>query len=195
MKKPTLLFCLVLLSFLLLPGCRGSGHSEQYELGFEEGFSEGYDEGRNDSYDEIFESGYDVGYEDGYDNGYDDGRSDHNLIDDDDYDGGYDDGYDDGYSDGNADGYYEGAAFTCLFFGDVDRAFQCADNGAAWFAFLDGYDQYISDIYSDDTTRSELFWAFISLTMSGDPTSEEIDLLIDTFGRDLFIRNGISIDP
>lgn len=72
MKKPTLIFCLVLLALSLLPSCGGSGHSEQYELGFEEGFSEGYAEGRNDSYDEIFESGYDVGYEDGYAKGYDD---------------------------------------------------------------------------------------------------------------------------
>ena len=139
------------------------------------------------------------GYHDGYEDGFEDGKETVRDQMEDDYeewyDMGYDEGYTDGYADGESDGYYAGATYTCLFFGDVDRAFQCANNGCAWLTFISAYDQYIADIYSDEDTESALFWAFISLTVGEDATKEEIELLINTFGEDLFARNGISITP
>ena len=132
------------------------------------------------TYDSGYEEGRLIGKEIGYENGYDEG---------------YDEGYYVGYDDGHSDGYYDGATYTCLFFGDVDRAFQTALNGSAWFTFIDAYDQYISNIYDDNTTRSELFWAIVSATLSEDgATKEEKELLISTFGKDLFTRNGITLD-
>jgi hypothetical protein len=135
------------------------------------------------TYDTGYEYGYDVGYDAGYDAGYDDG-----------YNEGNDTGYNEGYSDGETDGYYAGATYTCLFFGDVDRAFQSARKGIAWYTFIDAYDQYISNIYNDNDTRSELFWTLYSAVLGNDLTEDEIDLLISTFGTDLFTRNGITLN-
>lgn len=130
-------------------------------------------------------------YDEGYEIGYEEGYSDANWE----LEDGYDVGYDEGYDDGHSDGYYAGATYTCLYFKDVDRAFRCAQNGSAWDTFIDAYDEYIRNIYDDESTRSELFWAFVSLMVSEDPTEAEIELLTSTFGKDLFIRNGVSLTP
>lgn len=142
-----------------------------------------------------YENGYNVGYNDGYDAGYEEGRWEG-------YDDGYDEGYwdaentyEDNYDNGYSDGYYAGGTYACLYYGDVDRAFQCAKNGCAWDTFIDAYDQYISDIFKDDDTKMALFWAFISATVGdGGVTKEEKELLISTFGEELFARNGISLN-
>lgn len=136
------------------------------------------------AYSEDYARGYDDGYFDGYF-----AAVDANGMDTSDGD------YDEGYADGNRDGYYEGATYTCLFFGDVDRAIRSAYKGSAWYTFIDAYDQYISNIYDDSETRSTLFWAFVSATISEDATDEEIDLLYSTFGKELFTRNDISLNP
>lgn len=128
-----------------------------------------------------YESGYDAGFDEGFDEGYNEAELE------------YEDKYMEGYNDGNSDGYYAGATYTCLFFGDVDRAVRSAYKGSAWGTFIDAYDQYISNIYDDDDTRSALFWAFVSVKSSNGMTAEERALLISTFGEDLFTRNGIKI--
>ena len=166
MKKITAIIIALVLVIIFLSACG----PEPYQSDFNEGYDLGYEVGRED------------GYERGYEDGCDDGEE------------GYDAGYKDGYADGELDGYYAGATYTCLFFGDVDRAFKSADNGGAWLTFLDGYDEYISDIFDEgDGKRSDLFWAFISVTLSEDATDEEKNLLISTFGADLFTRNGIHL--
>lgn len=132
----------------------------------------------------VYQSGYDVGFEEGQWDGYDSG-----------YDAGHYDGYDKGYTDGYGDGYYAGATYTCLSIGDVNRAFKCAQNGCAWDTFIDAYDEYVANIYDTDDMRSSIFGAFISLVVSDDATSEEIELLINTFGSDLFLRNSIELSP
>ena len=176
MKKFATIIAILFLVLCSLSAC-GKG---TYEDGYEDGYDAGYEVG--------CERGYDIGYDDGFDEGYNEG-----------YDEGYyegfdnNDGYEVGYADGENDGYYAGATYTCLFFGDVDRAFQSANNGCAWHAFIDAYDQYISNIFDDDETRSELFWSLISVTLNGDATEEEIELLISTFGENLFIRNGVNL--
>ena len=178
MKKLALLITILIVLFSF-SSCTIEGYHDGYEDGFEDG-----KETVRDQMEDDFEEWYDMGYDDGKEAGETNGNSD-----------GYDEGYTDGYADGEADGYYAGATYTCLFFGDVDRAFQCANNGCAWLTFISAYDQYIADIYSDEDTESALFWAFISLTVGEDATKEEIELLINTFGEDLFTRNGISITP
>lgn len=150
---------------------------------------ESYDDGYEDGYDD----GYDEGWNEGFDDGYDECLSWDNYEGSDDYEGGYDAGYEDGYAEGEYSGYYAGATYTCLYFGDVDRAFQCANNGCTWYTFIDAYDQYVSNIFDDDDTRINLVWSLISVTLSEDADEEEIDLLISTFGEDLFIRNGINL--
>lgn len=130
------------------------------------------------SYDEEI---YREGYSDGYCEAKDEGQSS------------YDDGYADGYADGSSDGYYDGAVYTCLFFGDVDRAFQSALNGGSWFVFVDAYDQYIENIYDDEDAASELGWALVGVTSENGASTEEIDLLITTFGKDIFLKNNISL--
>ena len=173
MKK----YIAMLAAFVLVAGLLLScGYAGSYDDGYEDGCDDGYD------------YGYDEGWNDGFDYGYDEA-----LIwaeEDSDDNGGYEEAYDDGYN----DGYYAGATYTCLFFGDVDRAFQSAINGCAWYTFIDAYDQYISNIFDDNETRSELFWSLVSVTLSNDPTEAEIELLVSTFGEELFIRNGIALD-
>ena len=140
-------------------------------------YTDGYDKGYNDGYDTGYDEGHWKGYEFGYDEGYWEAEK----------------AYEDNYTDGYNEGYYAGGTYTCLYFGDVDRAFQCAQNGCAWDVFLEAYDQYIADIFSDDDTESDLFWALISATVSNDLTKEEKELLVSTFGEELFTRNGISL--
>ena len=140
-----------------------------------------------ETYEDGYEDGYTDGYDEGWNEGFDDGYDERSFWSDtEDSDAGYDAGYEDGYADGEYEGYYAGATYACLFFGDVDRAFQSAYNGCAWFTFLDAYDEYVSNIFDDGETRSELFWAFISVTVSDNATEEEIELLISTFGDELF---------
>lgn len=134
-----------------------------------------------------YDRGYDDGYQLGYYTGYEDGTACDDESSDDDSD------YQDGYNDGNYDGYYAGATYTCLFFGDVDRALRSAYKGSAWETFIDAYDQYISDIYENSETKSTLFWAFVSVKSGDGLTAEERDLLISTFGEDLFIKNNIEL--
>ena len=142
-----------------------------------------------DDLDEAWEDGHEYGYEygyyDGYDDGYDEGYLEAECE--------YEDDYMEGYNEGNNNGYYEGATYTCLFYGDVDRAFKSAYKGSAWGTFIYAYDQYISNIYDDDETKSELFWAFVSLKSGDGLTTKERDLLVSTFGEDLFSRNGIEL--
>lgn len=168
MKK---LFAILAVFFVLvccLSSCGKSDYAREQETKREAIYQSGYEDGRD-------EGRYD-GYEDGYDEGYDEG-------------------YYVGYDDGHSDGYYDGATYTCLSFGDVDRAFQTALNGSAWYSFVDAYDQYISNIYDDNDTRIELIWTLVSATLSEDgATKEEKELLISTFGKDLFTRNGIALD-
>jgi hypothetical protein len=173
MRKLLLLFIALILTISLLSSC---GDVETYDDGFEDGYDMGYSDALFE-----YEDDYARGYEDGYNDGFD--RQDYD----------YESSYDDGYEAGHSDGYYDGATYTCLFFGDVDRAFQCANNGCSWFTFLDAYDQYISNIFDDDDTRSALFWSLISVTLGDDATKEEIDLLISTFGSNLFTRNGVEL--
>ena len=112
-----------------------------------------------------------------YERGWDDG-----------YDLGYYDGHEDGYDEGQHFGYQAGATYTCVFFGDIERAFRCAKKGSAWYTLIDAYDQYEYDIYDDDDkeTRSKLFWALVSYTSADGATEEEYDLLFSAFGRDLY---------
>lgn len=124
-------------------------------------------------YERGWDDGYDLGYYDGYEEG-----SKH---------AGDGDSYETGYNDGQNDGYYAGATYTCLFFGDIERAFKCAKNGSAWYALIDAYDQYEYDIYDDDDkeTRSKLFWALVSYTSEDGATMEEYNLLYSAFSTDL----------
>ena len=124
-------------------------------------------------YERGWDDGYDLGYYDGYEEG-----SKH---------AGDGDSYETGYNDGQNDGYYAGATYTCLFFGDIERAFKCAKNGSAWYALIDAYDQYEYDIYDDDDkeTRSKLFWALVSYTSEDGVTKEEYNLLYSAFSTDL----------
>jgi hypothetical protein len=119
--------------------------------------------------------------EDRYEIGYNDGYSDCEMEHENDYSNGYNDGYQDG------------ATYTCLFFGDVDRAIKSAYKGSSWACFISAYDQYIKDIYDDDETKSSLFWALASIKSKEGLTYEERDLLISTFGEDIFTRNDIDI--
>ena len=154
-----------------------------YYDGYANGYSDGYSEAELEMeylLDEKFSDGYDCGYDDGYEEGSEN-RND------------YDEGYEDGYDEGEFGGYYAGLTYACIFFGDVDRAFQSANTGAAWHTFLDAYDEHISNIFDDDETRSELFWSLISVTLGDDATEEEKELLISAFGKDLFTRNDINI--
>ena len=131
------------------------------------------------TYDSGYEEGLAIGKEIGYENGYDDGRTS---------------GYDQGYSDGETDGYYAGATYTCLFYGDVDKAFKSAKNGAAWYTFVDAYDEYITNIYDDNDMRLEIIWALIGATVSGEISEKEAELLIETFGAKVFSDNGIDLN-
>ena len=126
-----------------------------------------------------YERGWDDGYSLGYYDGYEEGTKS----------GGDEDSYEDGYN----EGYQAGATYACIFYDDVDRAFRSAYKGSAWHTFIDAYDQYISNIYDDDETRSQLFWAFVSVKSGDGLTTEERDLLISTFGEGLFIRNDIDL--
>lgn len=134
-------------------------------------------------FEESYDYGLSIGFDQGYESGYSHGCSD-----------GYTDGYEEGYSDGSFDGYYDGATYTCLFFRDIDRAFMSAMNGSSWYTFIDGYDEYISDIYQTDEQRLNLIWSIVAVNSDSGFTEDERDLLIATFGRDMFIRNGVNID-
>ena len=126
-------------------------------------------------FDESWDDGYEAGREYGYDEGYKEGYNEAELE------------YEDKYSEGYNDGYYAGAAYTSMFFGDIERAFKCAKNGSAWYALIDAYDQYEYDIYDDDDkeTRSKLFWALVSYTSEDGATNEEYNLLYSAFSTDL----------
>ena len=163
MKKLLLVVLCLCLCTVLLSGC---GYSSK-------------------DFDEAWDDGYYAGYSSGYDEGYEEGYREAESE--------YEDNYTEGYNDGNNDGYYEGATYTCLFFGDVDRAFKSAYKGSAWKVFIYAYDQYITNIYDDDETSSKLFWAFVSVRSGNGLTAEEKELLIDTFGEGLFTRNGIEL--
>lgn len=142
-----------------------------------------------DDLDEAWEDGHVYGYESGYEAGYDEGyREAESECEDND-----EDNYMEGYNSGYEEGYQAGATYTCLFYGDVDRAFKCAYKGSSWGTFIDAYDQYISNIYDDRETKSKLFWAFVSLKSGDGLTTEERELLIDTFGKDFFTRNDIDL--
>lgn len=146
-------------------------------------------------YDDGYQNGYNDGYEIGWEKGFDEGYNEELLWSgSESYDEGYDSGYEDGYAEGDASGYYAGATYTCLYYGDVDRAFQCAINGIVWHTFLDAYHEFISPIYDIDQTRSALFWALFSATSGSGVTDEEKNLLISTFGEDLFVRNGVTLE-
>lgn len=140
---------------------------------YESGYEDGYEAAKWEMYDE-YESRYDFGYEEGYMAARDEYKSTPE--------------YDDGYGEGYFDGCHEGATYAYLSCGDIDRAFLTAKNHWAWYAFIDGYDEYVADIYSTDEQRESLYMAFAFLESA---TSEEVNLLISTFGKELFDRNGI----
>ena len=171
----TCLLCSCLLLFL--SSC-GADHNE-YPVYSD--YEEGYDLGKS--------VGFKRGYESGYDEGYSAGCNDSEglAIDS------YTDGYREGYSDGNMDGYYAGATYTCIFFKDIDRAFQVAITEYSWDAFIDAYDEYVYDIYKSSEERSELFWALMSASDDSGFTEDERDLLILKFGENLFVKNGVDI--
>lgn len=133
-----------------------------------------------DDLDAAWEDGYDEGYYCGWGEGYEEGYLEAESE--------YEDDYIEGYNDGNNDGYYSGATYTCLFFGDIERAFECAKKGRAWYALIDAYDQYEYDIYDEDDkeTRSQLFWALVSYTSEDGATKEEYNLLYSAFSTDLY---------
>lgn len=132
------------------------------------------------TYDMGYEEGLSAGKEIGYDNGHDDGY----IL-----------GYNEGYSDGESDGYHAGATYTCLYYGDVNRAFKSAKNGAAWYTFVDAYDEYIANIYDDNEARIYIIWALISTVVEENATDDEKELLKSTFGDELFSQNGITLSP
>ena len=129
-----------------------------------------------DDLDDEWEDGYESGHYAGFDEGFDEGYNEAELE------------YEDNYSDGYNDGYYAGATYTCMYFGDIERAFKCAKNGSAWYTLIDAYDQYVYDIYDDDDkeTRSKLFWALVSYTSKDGATNEEYKLLYSAFASDLY---------
>lgn len=145
-------------------------------------------------------------YEDGYEDGYSDGKSVmQDLIEEktiNSYDDGYyfgfeeghEEGYEEGYEEGNYDGYYTGATYTCLYFGDIDKAFRSALNGGAWYTFVESYDTFIEDIYSTDEELIEIVWSLVSVVNGTDVSEDEISLVTSVFGRDLFINNGVSLE-
>lgn len=136
------------------------------------------DDEESRTYDSGYEEGISIGKEIGYENGYNDG-----------YNTGSDEWYDIGYEEGTC----AGATYTCLFYGDVNRAFKSAQNGCAWFVFVDAYDEYISNIYDNDEKRSSLVWALVSADVGEKVTEDEVELLIKTFGAKIFSNNGISL--
>ena len=166
--------CFALAIVLLLCGCS----SRTYEDGYEDGYRSGYSSAEAELEYKIDEEWYD-GYEFGYEEGYYEAEKE----------------YKNKYGEGHDDGYYEGSTYTCLFFGDIDRAFRCAKNGCAWRTFIAAYDEFISDIYETEDEESSLFWAFVSVIISEDANDEEIALLVETFGSELFVRNGINLNP
>lgn len=189
MKK---IVCMVLSMLMVCALCScGYAYTEDdLQESYDNGYNDGYDDGQDDAWEYAYDDGYDnghfEGYDDGYDEGYSEGYDDGNIN-------GNDIGYTNGYSEGCENGYYAGATYTCMFYGDVDRAFQSACNGSAWYTFIDAYDQFISNIFDDDETESELFWALVSINSSDGMSEYEKNLLIDTFGKDLFVRNGIEL--
>lgn len=170
MKK----FCLILVIVFLLCGCS----TGTYEDGYEEGYRSGYSTAEAELEYQIDEEWYD-GYEFGYEEGYYEAEKE--------YESNYELGYD--------EGYYAGATYTCLYFGDVDRAFKSADNGCAWYAFVDSWDELVENIFDSDEERGEIVWSLISVMVSEDFTVEEAETLTETFGSELFIRNGINLHP
>ena len=127
---------------------------------------------------EELDESYEKGYKSGYETGYSDAASE--------YESNYDLAYD--------DGYYAGAIYTCLFFGDIDRAFKCAINGCSWSEFVNYYDELVDDIFDNDEEEAEIFWSLISLLVSKNPSADDIELLTSKFGNELFIRNGVSFN-
>lgn len=172
MRTPVKIFLLTLCIFLAFCfGARSSPHRESdsdfsYDLAYEDGF----------------ETGYEIGYDEGFHDGAQENAADFSLQ------------YSAGYEDGSYDGYYEGATYTCLFFKDVDRAFQCSLNGGCWHTFVDAYNEYVSAIVKDDNHRIELTWALVSAASGKTISKEEKDLLITAFGNGLFQRNGINLN-
>lgn len=168
-----LTFSLCLCILFCCCSCSESDRASNYYSDYDAGYADGVYDG--------FESGYEEGYQAGCDD------SEYLSMD------GYSDGYEEGYADGHDDGYYDGATYTCMFFKDVDRAFRSANNGGAWYTFVDAYDEYVFNIYDSDEERSDLVWSLVSATNNSGLTEDEQNLLVSKFGRDLFLRNGIDI--
>lgn len=194
MKKTALNIFMLLFFTILLSSCDSSA----YDDGFDKGYLIGYDEGYTYGYDEGLERGYnngqDYGYNNGYDEGFNDGFNEGEMYAKEDlkeYEDLFDEGYVTGYNDGEVEGYQSGEIYTCLFFGDINRAFQAANKGSSWVAFVDAYNEYITPIYHDNETRYALHSALSSISVSNDISTEQKELLIDTFGLKLFTDNGI----
>lgn len=139
------------------------------------------------SHSKSYSEGYRDGEEDGYDSGYDTG-----------YDEGYSEGLSEGEYEGNQTGYTEGTVNSCLYYKDVNRAFRIALDTNAWFAFVEAYDLYISDIIPDNDP-DKLYDILMSLILIDKGKTYELsqadkDLLIATFGKELFIENGLYLD-
>ena len=134
-------------------------------------------------YVESADSNYSVGYSEGHFDG--------NVS-------GFDEGYKEGFTNGERTGYYAGAVYACFYFGDIEKAFKCADKYFAWNAFVGAYDEYVSDIYSTEEERFSILFALFSWDAARtnpetEFTDEERNILLSTFGYELFLANGFDI--
>lgn len=105
----------------------------------------------------------------------------------------YQTGYSDGYNDGESYGHSYGTISTYFSMGNVDAAFQSVLDGGSWYAFVEAYDLYIADIYDSDEVDLDLVFALDNADEHGHVTAAEKELLIATFGEDLFIRNNFPL--
>lgn len=174
MKKFIISLAAVSLSLLLL----ACSSRSTYENGYDDGYSDGLVDGKAESDVEWFNYA-DESYDDGYDDGYSEGSYDSN----DNYAIGYGDGYSDGYADGTLEAY--------LSLGEIDLAFQYAQEDLAWIPFVPAYNIYIDQIYTSPEERTAITDALLHYFVDDDIAQEEVDLLFSTFGEELFVRNGI----
>lgn len=102
-------------------------------------------------------------------------------------------GYSEGFDDGESYGRSYGTISTYFSMSNVDAAFQSVLDGGSWYAFVEAYDLYIADIYATDEVDLDLVFALDNADEHGHVTAAEKELLIATFGEDLFIRNNFPL--
>lgn len=121
-----------------------------------------------------YRSGYDKGYEEGYETSSENG-------------------FGTGCDAGSAEGFYEAKTFACLTDGQVEKALDYAIEGEAWETFLDAYDSFVDNVYSDTDTREKLLEALIRVAVERDRTAEDEELLESAFGRYLYMMTIIKV--